>query len=93
MICPKCQLEGLTSRVVMGLSSSTLVHHPGYHDEEGVYHLHDRNSRRTRWRCTNGHTGTKHHQNRCPAPECGWTSGSDEVWFDTPHPPTPPEAA
>lgn len=72
VVCVTCKSEGRTSRIhKKGSSRVTLVHYPGFYDEEGRFHLHDSNVRTESLRCSNGHEWTERSSGRC---WCGWVS-------------------
>ena len=82
MKCPKCEELGLKSKVFSKGSSSTLMGYPSYHDEEGVYHHHDRNKVNTVYICSEGHTFyTTQKGTPCPSyPEnCDFGGGPIEI--------------
>lgn len=67
MKCPVCVEEGERSTLTVGMSSTTLMWSQPWYDEDGVYHDHDRNTRSTAYRCSNGHTWETRSKGGCPA--------------------------
>jgi hypothetical protein len=73
MKCPKCEAEGLKSVMrARGPSMRTLAHYPGFYDEDGAFHKHDRNISTSNYVCSNGHRLTSRSYSRCPAEGCAW---------------------
>ena len=69
-LCPTCVEEGRKSQINIGQSSTTLMYAAPFYDEEGRYHLHDPNSTRTDYSCSNFHQWTETvPASRCA---CGW---------------------
>jgi len=66
MICPKCKEDGTISTLYVGTSSSTLMGHAIFYDEQGVYHSHDPNNVCTSYQCSNGHRFMTSGKNQCP---------------------------
>lgn len=75
MICPKCKELNQKSTVQVGVGSSTLLYCPAYYDEDGVYHVHDRNKTTYTYSCSKGHQMTVKASSKCP--NCNW--GEDEI--------------
>jgi hypothetical protein len=69
MICPKCEKEGLKSKVYPGVRTSMLLHCQPYYDEDGKLHHHDRNTATTGYNCSNGHYWLEKSIGNC---WCGW---------------------
>jgi hypothetical protein len=66
MICEQCKLEGKTSTIQVGPTSSTCVYSPAFYDERGRLHQHDANSHTTQYVCSNGHHFSKTERYTCP---------------------------
>lgn len=61
---------------------STLMGVPRYYDEDGVYHVHDRNKHTTSYQCSNGHAWAISVINGCPAPDCSFKGESTTQFHD-----------
>ena len=79
MKCPFCEKEGKTSRLYPGGEMSTLLHCSPFYDEAGVYHHHDSNQITRDYRCSEGHRYYTTSKNKCPAKDCSFGVGSEEV--------------
>ncbi len=55
MKCPKCVDEGLSSRINIGPTFSTLMATFEYYAEDGTHVVEDPNTRSTEFSCSNGH--------------------------------------
>ena len=74
MICNQCKNLGLKSEIYPGNGMSTCMGFIQYYDQEGNLHVHDPNTTRYDYRCSNGHTWVEEtSMSHCPA--CGdeWT--------------------
>ena len=71
MKCLECQREGVRSKVFVGVMTSTLMHCPGFYDEEGVYHIHDMNEITTSYTCARGLCWAGAGDKSCP--NCDWS--------------------
>lgn len=76
MICPACKSEGRTSKVYPGLTETTCLGYTPFYDEEGRFHDHDPNRRRSRMRCSNGHSWPETYRAKC---WCGWPEPKREI--------------
>ena len=72
MKCSFCVKEGRRSKVRVGPTSTTLVGHTPYYDEDGVYHSHDLNIHTTEYWCSNGHSWTRSNLRKCPSCDYGY---------------------
>jgi hypothetical protein len=71
--CPRCQKDGLKSKVFAGGSMSTaMAGGEIFWDEEGVYHFHETNTIISTYQCSLGHRWLERRTPRCPAPGCDW---------------------
>jgi len=78
MKCPECLAAGLKSRVESLGGTVTLMGWAPYWDEEGVYHSHDPNIRKSEYGCSNGHAWSEEYQAECPASGCDYGKDSKE---------------
>lgn len=69
VFCAECKAQGLKSRVMPGMSFSTLMSWDPYYDEEGHYHSHDPNTVTTAYMCSNAHRWQAKRKHPCPT--CG----------------------
>lgn len=69
VICKACQDGGQKSKTYLGMSMTTCVYYPPYHDEDGKYHHHDGNKTTTSYSCSNGHSFVLQEPYSC---WCGW---------------------
>lgn len=69
MICDQCHGEGQTSKIYDNGTATTLLAPSHFYDEEGQEHLHDPNTRKTLYSCSNGHSFTV--ESKVPCPSCG----------------------
>lgn len=67
MKCPACEAKGLSSRVLTGGRTQTLLGWVSYFDEAGVEHQHDPNRQHRIYSCTNGHSFEVISRPPCPA--------------------------
>lgn len=67
MKCPECVAAGLRSTITVGGSFSTAMGWAPHFDEDGVYHVHDYNTRTTQFSCSQGHRWAKESDPSCPA--------------------------
>lgn len=74
MRCPECIEGGVKSRVFTNGSSTTLMGHSPYYDEDGRYHNHDPNIRQSSYRCSNGHAWSQEDTHTC---WCGWSNNAE----------------
>ena len=65
MICPKCKDLGIKSTVTQGSTYTTAMYCPPYYDEEGKFHIHDRNHKNTQFYCSMGHKISVVLSNKC----------------------------
>lgn len=65
MKCPECVKAGQTSRVTVGMSTSTLMSGSSFYDENGDYHSHDPNTTETDYACSNGHQWQESTRSKC----------------------------
>ena len=78
MKCLECVKEGKKSCVRINPFSTQFGHFPPFWDEEGVYHVHDTNTTTQYYRCDRGHSWSENVPNKCPNPNCDWTSERQE---------------
>ena len=71
MKCPVCKEKELKSCVYVGMETSTLLYCAPYYDEEGLYHIHDNNSRTINYNCSKGHRWSETSKNRCVSCDFG----------------------
>lgn len=76
MKCPECVKEGKKSCVKVGDCETTTMGYLPYYDEEGGYHDHNPNVTTRGFACDRGHSWWAHEYNKCPNPDCNWTSES-----------------
>lgn len=77
MTCPLCAERGKKSSVHPdGFGTVTAMMSYPYYDENGVYHMHDLNTRTSEGRCSNGHTYVRVSGGSCPAGDYG---GEDSI--------------
>lgn len=67
MKCPSCALSQQRSKVYSRGVISTLWGYTPYYDENGVYHIHDGNTVRWEYQCSNSHRWVLIGHNECPA--------------------------
>lgn len=66
--CPQCQDLGLRSSMWSRGSSTTLLAGRGeYWDEDGIRHVHDPNTTKTAYQCSEGHDWVVTSKQSCPA--------------------------
>lgn len=70
MKCPQCVAENKKSILRSEGSSRTLLYCPSFYDEDGNFHHHDRNTTRTDYKCSNGHSFIETND-KSPCPTCG----------------------
>lgn len=71
MKCPFCEEEGKTSKVYVGIGSSTLMAHSPYYDENGQFHMHDPNTHTGNYTCSNGHAWSDSEIRGCSSCDYG----------------------
>lgn len=68
--CAECLKDGKKpDRIYPHGSSTTLMCGQSFYDGDGKYHVHDPNSIRTDYSCSNGHRWTDSCRDEC---WCGW---------------------
>ena len=67
MKCPVCDEENKKSRVYPEGSMETCMGYVPYYDEDGHYHVHNRNSRTTGYHCSEGHCWDIITRRGCPS--------------------------
>jgi hypothetical protein len=65
MKCPECEKIGNKSKVFIDSSQVTAMGASHYYDEEGKYHIHDPNTRKTRYTCSRRHSWIVKKRNSC----------------------------
>lgn len=80
MLCPKCQQEGLKSRVYVGIEHvlSCSPRCAPHYDEEGNYHYHCTYKVEQSFSCSEGHVFMERVWHECPNPNCDWKEKEDE---------------
>jgi hypothetical protein len=71
MKCPECQKQGLQSTAQEGAGTVTCMAFPTYHDKEGKRHVHNPNTVRTLFTCSNGHQWILKSGFQCPSCDFG----------------------
>lgn len=80
MKCPVCENKGQKSIVTSLGGTTTLGYNPPFYDEEGEYHVHDYNTTRQGYKCSNGHVWEIVQDRRpCPNPKCNFGKGIENV--------------
>jgi hypothetical protein len=70
MKCPICELENKESTVRLGTLFTTLMGNFQFYDKDGVYHMHDPNTKGQNASCSNNHKFCIEADIACPAEGC-----------------------
>jgi len=65
--CALCVEQSRRSIVDVGPTTSTLMGHRPYYDENGAYHSHDSNIHTTEYWCSRGHSWAVSGLLKCPS--------------------------
>ena len=69
ILCNSCWMGGQTSKVYPEFPPQIHTSENIFYDEDGRFHVHEKLSASTKYRCSKGHTWTLQVQGQC---WCGW---------------------
>jgi len=67
MTCVKCKELGQKSVLTSGYTTVTAMYFEPFYDENGVFHSHNRNVRKSTYNCSNGHAIVVSSTAMCPS--------------------------
>lgn len=79
MKCPQCEAEGIKSTIDDRHGWTTSMGVARFHDEDGRYHVHDRNRTTTDLRCSKNHDLRLVSRKGCKVEGCDF--GTGETWL------------